>query len=248
MAGRSISVNATNGTFDIRSYQAEMYTVTAATYAPADGVTWVDLNDLHGVGAAAADTFLPTQVTSTIHYVKTGKIVSVQGYIVLDRNDANPIGTGTQEVRIRAQVPAASDPPAWGVQLPLPVRASRSGTADDEGPGASVPLLNVDLYDETDTRIDGGALVPSETEDPAAGTGTGPVKARILADGTLALVEVRMSDGGVDDDPTLALFVEPVVQVALTGARLATMVTWAEDTPATGAQARLVIYGQYECQ
>lgn len=238
MSRSIVSINSTNSTFDMKVLRPELYTVAAQTYAPSDGTTWVALNDIHGSGAASADSYLTAQSSATLHYVKVGKIVYVHGYIVLDRSNTNPIAVTTQELRIQTQAPSATEPGQWGTQLPLPCRASRSAT--DEGPGASVALLNVDMWNELDARIDGAAFVTNATR--SLSTGTGPIRARILADGTLALVELRVSDGGTAGGNEL--FVAPMVQVALTAARFNTMVTWGA---AAGTEARLVVYGQYEC-
>jgi hypothetical protein len=226
-----VSVNSTNGVFDTGVRYPELYTVAAAS-----GYS----TELHGTGAALANSYVTEDVQVTgarLTFCKVGKIVSVQGYIVLDISVADPAFTSTQEVRVRTQVPSSSEPAAWGVQLPLPAHAGINaanplGTGADAG--GSQAFIKVDVYNQNDIRADGCAIV-NET------TGTGPIVARILPDGTLAMLESRFTDGD-------AVAVEPQVNVALTVSRLGTMITNAGGYSQSGGELRMVFYGQYLAQ
>lgn len=222
--GGVVSPNSTNGVFDVGTRNLELYTV-AASYA----------NALHGAGAALVSSYVTSDVQvagARLRYTKVGRVVSVQGYLTLDLSVADPAFTAANEVRLHTLAPTASEPAAWGLQLPVPAHASINasnplGAGADAG--GSQPFLKVDIYNQNDIRADGC---------PAAGAGTGPIVARVLADGTLALLESRFTD-------VAFAAVEPQVNTALTVTRLGTIITNAGGYAQAGGELRLVIYGQY---
>lgn len=207
------------GVFVAGSKRPELYTVATGSYAT---VQDPPTSLVHAPSAASVDTYLPVQLQSILHYAVTGKIVHVQGSIVLDQSGADPVDTSTDEIRVRTQVPSATEPGAWGGNLPLPAY----------GAGSSEPLLTVELYDENDTRQDGAPIVDQTS-------GTGPLAARILADGTLALLEVRNSSAA-----TTSIAIAPVVTFPLTDARLTAMLAWSR----TSGEARFIVHGSYLMQ
>lgn len=231
MADNRVIVTTNTNLFRADTRRPELYTVAAGSFA----------SDLRGAGVDAADTYLPAMYTansgsSLLSYARTGKIVSVHGYLILDLSVAEPIGTLTNEVRVRVQAPSATEPGSWGVQLPLPAHASHE--AGVTGSGGSVALLDIYAYNEDDVRADGVAATPG-------GGGTTPqlgsLKARVLADGTLALVVIgNATAAGV---PVAPFSINP-----MSGTGFTAMVTnvggWGQ---AAGNLLKLVVTGQYLC-
>lgn len=214
-----VKVNSTNGLFDSRNVKAQLYTVTNA-----DGYS--SSTTLHGTGAAAAASYESVQLQGSLKYTVTGKIVHVQGVVVLDMSQADPAaGLTTQELRVAA-VPNATlgstAPLGWSVGLPLPAYGT-----------GSQPLLDVEMYDEDDVRLDG------DTGYASTESGTGPVKARILPQGELALLGVSIAESGNGS------FRAPVAQGALTVGDLSSM---DDNWEVTGSQLRFVIHGAYLMQ
>lgn len=167
-----------------KGFRPELYTVTDGTYAT---------NSVYGVGAPLLNSYLSVQIprgTSTISLVGAtgspfvpsmeGCSIRQNGYdvdficnVVLDGNPITEPTFGNEELRIRPRRNDFTQPPRYMKPLPLSDRKLDEPNFD-----------NVEIVNKAGVQIAPGAT---------AGAGSWLLQARLLKDGTLALVKKDVS-------------------------------------------------------
>lgn len=179
-----------NGIYN-RGFRPELYTVANGTYAS---------NGVYGVGAALANSYLSIQLsrgTTTVPLVGDSFVTSTEGCDIRQHGNnidfvcsvtlnANPLTDpdfNDEEIRIRPRQPAFDRPPRYGIPLPLPDRNLAEPVFDD-----------VEIQNKSGVQI---------APDASAGPGAWLLGARLLKDGTLALIKRDTSVTGTQESALL---------------------------------------------
>lgn len=134
-------------------FRVQLYTVAAGAYVG---------DASYGVSAAAAETYSSDITTGQGRFQRTGKVATFNVELTLDTSGADPITTGTGELRIRVLPAAGSEPGRYSRGLPR-------GVTNDS-------FVSVEVVDTTTGQT------------PAGYATAGVLSTRLLDDGSLALV------------------------------------------------------------
>ncbi len=190
-------------------FRPELYTVANGSYTS---------NVVYGSGAALVNTYLPLQLsrgTTTIPLSGPSFVTSTEGCdhrqserdvdfvcsVVLNSNSVDP-DFGQEELRIRPRPRRIEDPPRYIKALPIALRA-----------------LPLPLFEDVEIVNKAGVQI---APDSGTTTGTYIIQARLLQDGTLALVLkdlITQTSRGLTADDIDAGFipVDNIIRIIVSG-------------------------------